>query len=212
MAYAMARQGRFSFTSLGAPANVPLQLEIEYFGDDKLLVDAGFDADAAAPINPEAIVGQTARAYLGSPSTAFDDLDEAVGLLGLDLTVPSGATPRKYGSADDKFTHIGKIKSAPTAVPIFYETADRLADIWATYADTDAVAHNLRCRFEFNGKEIGSTGFFYQLRFDGLLAFTTVPVQNDANGARTFAPAVNFAYDADLGSDLAVSLQLPTPV
>jgi len=211
MAYAMARQMRLSFSSLGAPANVPLNLDAEYFGLDKVLDEGGFDPDASAILNPEAIVGQTARAYLGSPTTDFADLSEAIGLLAEDLTIPSGKVPRKYGSADDTFTHVGLVKSAPSGTVTYYETSDRLADLWALWSNSDQVVHNLRQRLTFTGRPIGETGLNYGLIIDGLIQLTTLPVANDGNGARVFPAAIDYAEDPDLGSDLQVTLVLPTP-
>jgi hypothetical protein len=211
MAYAAARQARMSFSSLGAPSNVPVQLDIEYFGDAKTRDAGGFDADAAAILNPEPIVGQTARAYLGSPATAFAALPEAVGLLAEDLTIPSGTGPRKYGSATDKFTHLGKVKSAPSGSVTLFETDARVADLWALWADDDQAVHNLRMRLEFTGRDIVAA-HPYLLQLDGLVQLTTLPVINDPSGGRAFQANVDYAYDADLGSDFVATLIVPTPV
>lgn len=205
----MIRQARYSFSSLVAPGNVPLGIEAEYFAQDKASI-ADFTPGAVAVEDPEAIVGQTARIYIGSPTTAFDSLPEVLGLLAADVTVPSGSVPRKYGSADDTYTHVGKVKAAPTGTLTVYETDDTTTDVWDIFDDPDASAKHMRVRLEWNGRLITGS-YYYRLRFDGHVAFTSVPIGNDGNGARVYQAACDFVYDDDLASDFRAELQIPTP-
>ncbi len=133
MPFSLLTDIKLAFSNLGAPAASGWTLSENWIGQDKIAI--GGLSTAASPTAAETVMGHLTRAYLGSTSTAFASLSELVGLHAMDVTIPTGVVPRKWGDATDYFNTIGRMPTKPTGNFTFYQlaaTKTGLFDLWQT--------------------------------------------------------------------------------
>lgn len=191
MPFSLLTDIKLAFANLGAPAASGWTLNETWIGQDKIAI--GGLSSAASPTAAETVMGHLTRAYLGSTATAFAGLSELVGLNAMDVTIPTGVVPRKWGDASDLYNTIGRMPTKPTGNFTFYQlaaTKTGLFDVWQT---AGSVVQENRLRILARGSLLfgtnevqtitltgGPTGGTFTLTFG---AQTTTAIPYNATGA-----------------------------
>ena len=207
LAYGLVESYRVFYNALAAPGNSPWQIEVNLIGQD--MVPISFTPSITVVAAAETAMGHLTRAYQGSTSTAFGSLTEEVGLLAADITIPTGVTPRAYGSTFDTFRTHGRAKSDPTGTLRWYQTTTTKTDLydpWRTFTGGSPVMAEGRMRIQAQGGLIDLTNHkLWQMDFR--YRFTEVPHAEDANGATVYDAKVELVDDGTLASALLITVQ-----
>lgn len=199
MLYSLITQLKLSFAALAAPGNAPWQLEAQYLGIDR--TEVTFTGTPAAAANMESIMGHLTTVSFGSTSTAFGSLTPLAGLSSMDLTVPTGVTPRKWGGSTDKFDAIGRRKTQPTWALVLLETSGTLAGPLATYQTAGTIVGQARMRISAAGAISGNA-----ITIDSRVNYKAVQIGEGANGETIYAVDADAVYDGTLASDVVIAL------
>jgi hypothetical protein len=197
MTFGLVSNYHFFFSDLAAPGNSPWNFECTWMGADKQPVT--FAGGASALASSGYAMGHLTRAYIGSTATAFASLSEQVSLLATDLVVPTGIVARKWGGITDTMDAHGRMKRAPTGTATFFQTAATKTGIFDVFNNAGAQMVEKRLRISAPGT--GTDVFI----IDGRIRLTAVPI-HEANGATVYAGALQYVYDATLGTDIVFSV------
>lgn len=159
--FSLLTQLTMSFTNLASPGNSPWTLAAEWMAQDKIVIPS-FSGGAVSPTSAETAMGHLTRAYLGSTSTAFASLSEEVGINAANIVIPTGVTPRVWGSAQDVYQSIGRMNRLPTGTFTFYQTtsaplSDTVSNIYNYWATAPTVAQEQRLRIVCSGAKLYGT-------------------------------------------------------
>lgn len=146
---------KLAFSNLGAPQASGWQLTENWMGLDKVVINAL--SAAASPTSAETVMGHLTRAYLGPVGTAFASLSELVGLHGMEVMIPTGVVPRKWGGSDDRYNTVGRQNVKPTGNFTFYELAGTKTDIFDLYQTLGPVVQEKRLRIVGRGSLLYGT-------------------------------------------------------
>ncbi len=193
MTFGLITNYHFFFSDLAAPGNSPWNFETTWLGADKQPVT--FAVGATAQASSGYAMGHLTQAYIGSTATAFAALSEQTSLLAFDLVLPTGIVPRKWGGTTDTMDAHGRMKHGPTATGTFFQTALTKTGIFDVFNTAGAAMVEKRLRIKASGT--GTDAWI----IDGRVRLTAVPI-HEANGATVYAAAMQYVYDATLGTDI----------
>lgn len=196
---AVLEELRLGFTNLAAPGNSPWTTQESWVGSDKIKI-GGFTAGAAMPASAETALGHLTRAYLGSTATAFASLSEEVGLHALELVIPTGVVPRKYGNVGDTLDGYGRNLRQPTLTGTFYATSGAETDLYEVFNAAGTQMQEKRLRIRVRGSVISGTNDVQTVSITGS---PTGGVFTLTYGAQTTG---NIAYNAP-ASDVQTALR-----